>query len=139
MMRSLYAVVFALALASTQALSFNQAFTVREQKSGPSHLTRELGGKNHVAPEEVTREGIYTYSSAAAGPAMMNFPKPKTKQVIVDGYFIDTGKGFEMQLAEMSPYPGQQAAWASTPEQHGAALGWAGKDISGGKSNPVGY
>jgi hypothetical protein len=139
MMRVLYAsllvVVVVLALQGTDALQ--QGFVTREMSG--RHATREIGGKNHVAPQEVGREGSYTYASPAAGPAMMMFAKRKTTPVIADGGFIKIDKKFDTQHVGVGPTKKQKAPWSVTPEQHGAALGWSGKHISGGKEFPVGY
>ena len=137
MVRLHFACLLAFLLAVNGINGFQQGFVTREMSG--THATREIGGKNHVAPQEVGREGSYTYASTAAGPAMMMFPKRKTKQVIADGGYVKIGKKFDTQHAGVGPDKKQKAPWAVTPEQHGAALGWSGNHISGGKEFPVGY
>ena len=141
MMRSV--AVLALFLFSAQA--YQQAFVVREQKGPDSpFLSRELGGKNHVAPHNaVVNEGADPGVVAVAEAPMppppeapivpAEAPMPpqvfsamKPGQIIVpregeDGKenFIKPGIIFATQSIFMPPP--QRAAWSVTPEQHGAA------------------
>jgi hypothetical protein len=163
------AALLALCLLSTEA--YMQAFVVREAK-GPDapFLSRELGGKNHVAPQNaIKNEGLNIDMPpeplagpkplARKAPPAMPAPEPprsssdmiaasdiqslvpgafsalKPGQIIVsrereDGKFnyIKTGSKFSTQSIFMDPP--QRAAWSVTPEQHGPARGWSGKEIA---------
>ena len=118
-----------LALYVLSANAYMQAFVVREAK-GPNSpfLSRELGGKNHIAPQNAMKNENADLSLGEAANAGQDMRPLSLKpgQAIVprerpDGKmnFIKPGLVFETQSIFMSPP--QRAAWSVTPEQHGAA------------------